>query len=78
MSGIILLIAGLVLNGQKAYADSSTITVAEDTYVSQGTPNTTHGAYAYLATNAAPGERRLYVKVTVIRAVRTPDALGDR
>jgi hypothetical protein len=65
LSGIVLLIAGLLLNGQKAYGDSSTITVAEDTYVSQGTPNTTHGAYAYLATNAAPGERRLYVKVTV-------------
>jgi hypothetical protein len=65
LSGIILLIAGLLLNGQKAYGDSSTITLAEDTYVSQGTPNTIHGAYAYLATNAAPGERRLYVKVTV-------------
>jgi acid phosphatase type 7 len=64
LSGIIL-IAGLLLNGQKAYGDSSTITVAEDTYVSQGTPNTVHGAYAYLASNAAPGERRLYVKVTV-------------
>ena len=64
LSGIIL-IAGLVLSGQKAYADSSTITVAEDTYVSQGNPNTVHGAYLYLATNAAPGERRLYVKVTV-------------
>ena len=39
--------------------------MAEDTYVSQGNPNTVHGAYLYLATNAAPGERRLYVKVTV-------------
>jgi hypothetical protein len=29
------------------------------------TPNSIHGAYAYLATNAAPGERRVYVKVTV-------------
>jgi len=64
LSGIAV-IAGLVLNAQQAYAESSMITVAEDTYVSQGAPNTTHGAYGYLATNAAPGERRLYVKVTV-------------
>jgi hypothetical protein len=64
MLGVVLF-AGLVLSAQRAYGDSSTITVAEDTYVSQGNPSATHGGYGYLATNAAPGERRVHVKVTV-------------
>jgi len=64
MLGVVLFV-GLVLSAQRAYGDSSTITVAEDTYVSQGNPSATHGGYGYLATNAAPGERRVYVKVTV-------------
>jgi hypothetical protein len=64
MLGIVLF-AGLVLGAQPAYGDSSTITVAEDTYVSQGNPSATHGGYAYLAANAAPGERRVYVRFTI-------------
>jgi hypothetical protein len=62
---VVVAFAGLVLSAQRAYGDSSTITVAEDTYVSQGNPSATHGGSSYLATNAAPGERRVYVKFTV-------------
>jgi hypothetical protein len=60
----ILLVAATV-SAQTAAAASSTIDVAEDTYASQATPNTVHGSYTYLAVNAAPVERRAYVKFTV-------------
>jgi hypothetical protein len=48
-----------------AQAASSTVTAAEDSYTSQGNAAATHGSSGSLTVNAAPGERRAYVKFTV-------------
>jgi acid phosphatase type 7 len=62
---IVAAIGSLLVGVRTGWADTSTITATEDTYVSQGNPSGLHGSYSYLATNAAPGERRAYVKFTV-------------
>ena len=65
-------VAALVMAGaialfgvQAARADTATVGAIEDTYTSQGNPATAHGGNASLKVNAAPGERRAYVKFTV-------------
>jgi hypothetical protein len=48
-----------------ARAATSTITAREDTYTSQGNAGARHGSGGSLTVNAAPGERRTYVKFDV-------------
>jgi acid phosphatase type 7 len=62
-----LVAAGAIalLGVQAARADTATVSATEDTYTSQGNPATAHGGNASLKVNAAPGERRAYVKFTV-------------
>jgi acid phosphatase type 7 len=62
--GAALLLA-LLVGPHVARADSATVTVAEDTYVSLGTPTTVHGRYAYLGANSGSHERRPFLKFTV-------------
>jgi len=55
----------VIVGIQIAVADTSTLVATDDTYTSQGTPATTHGGNVSLTVNAAPGERRAYLKFTV-------------
>jgi acid phosphatase type 7 len=48
-----------------ARADTLTFKVAEDSYTSQSNASATHGTNTYLGNNAAPGERRAYLKFNV-------------
>jgi hypothetical protein len=50
---------------QDAQADTSTVVASDDTYSSQSNPSTRHGGNSSLSVNAAPRERRAYVKFTV-------------
>jgi hypothetical protein len=46
-------------------ADTSTLGATHDTYSSQNNPTTTHGGHTSLTVNAAPGERRAYLRFAV-------------
>jgi acid phosphatase type 7 len=48
-----------------ARADTSTLDATDDTYTSQNNAASPHGGNASLTVNAAPGERRAYLKFTV-------------
>ncbi len=58
-------VISVLIGARGGWADTSTVTATEDTYVSQGNASAVHGDYTYLATNAGPGERRAYLKFTV-------------
>jgi hypothetical protein len=65
MAATVAAVISVLVGVRGGWADTSTLTPTEDTYVSQTNAGGLHGDYTYLATNAAPGERRAYVKFTV-------------
>jgi acid phosphatase type 7 len=50
---------------QIAQADTSTLGATHDTYTTQNDPDTPHGGNASLKVNAAPAERRAFLRFTV-------------
>jgi acid phosphatase type 7 len=58
-------VMSVIVGVQIAQADTSTLGATDDTYTSQNNAASPHGGNASLAVNAAPGERRAYLKFTV-------------
>ena len=58
-------VMSVIVGVQIAQADTSTLGATDDTYTSQNNPASPHGGNPSLAVNAAPGERRVYLRFTV-------------
>jgi acid phosphatase type 7 len=58
-------VMSVIVGVQIAQADTSTLGATDDTYTSQSNATSPHGGNPSLAVNAAPGERRAYLKFTV-------------